>query len=109
MAGTMELSGINLRLDRRRLAAFRRSAERELPGIFSGGEVHEWVGMRPLTPDGLPIIGRLPKTDNVFIASGHQMVGLKLAPSTGRVLSELIIDGGSRVDLEPFAPDRFSR
>lgn len=65
--------------------------------------------MRPLTPDGLPVIGRLPKTDNVFIANGHQMVGVKFAPSTGRVLSELIVDGTSSVDLEPFAPDRFSR
>lgn len=109
VAGTMELSGINRRLDKRRVAAFRRTAEREVPGIFEGGEVHEWVGMRPLTPDGLPVIGKLPKTNNVFIASGHQMVGVKLAPSTGRVLSELIVDGRSQVDLEPFAPGRFSR
>ncbi len=109
VAGTMELSGINLRLDRRRIAAFRRSVERDIPGIFDGDKVREWVGMRPLTPDGLPVIGRLPKTDNVFIANGHQMVGVKFAPSTGRVLSELIVDGTSSVDLEPFAPDRFSR
>ncbi|MCP4204586.1 MAG: FAD-dependent oxidoreductase [bacterium] len=109
LAGTMEFSGVNLRLDRRRIAAFRRAAEREIPGVFEGGEVRDWVGMRPLTPDGLPVIGVLPKKDNVFIASGHQMVGLKLAPSTGRALSELIVDGASSVDLEPFAPGRFSR
>lgn len=107
IAGTMELSGINSKMDPRRIAALRRSAEREVPGIFQGARVTEWVGMRPLTPDGLPVIGRLPERDNVFIAGGHQMMGVFLAPSTGRVVAELILNGRSPVDLDPFAPDRF--
>ncbi|MFQ5528310.1 MAG: NAD(P)/FAD-dependent oxidoreductase [Thermoanaerobaculia bacterium] len=109
VAGTMELSGINSRLDPRRIASLRRAAETEVPGICDGSRVREWVGMRPLTPDGLPVIGRLPEQDNVFIAGGHQMMGIFLAPSTGRVIAELIVDGESSVDLEPFAPNRFRK
>lgn len=108
VAGTMELSGLNEELDPRRVAALRRSAESEIPGVFEGTKTKEWVGMRPLTPDGLPMIGRLPSRHNVFIASGHQMAGVLLAPSTGRALAEVILDGEAAVDLEPFSPGRFS-
>jgi D-amino-acid dehydrogenase len=109
IAGTMELSGINLRLDRRRVRALVRGAERALPGVSVGATSREWVGMRPITPDGLPILGRLPTTDNVFVATGHQMLGVTLAPSTGKAMAELILDGRAAVDLEPFAVERFTR
>jgi D-amino-acid dehydrogenase len=109
VAGTMELSGINLRFDERRVAALKRGAEREIPGVLAGGEAVEWVGMRPITPDGLPILGRLPTCDNVFVATGHQMLGVTLAPSTGKAMAQLIVEGRSEVDLEPFAATRFCR
>ena len=108
IAGTMELSGINLALDRRRVAALARAAETDLPGSTAGGSAVEWVGMRPLTPDGVPILGALPTCANVFVATGHQMLGMTLAPSTGRVMAELITDGRSAIDLRPFAPGRFA-
>lgn len=107
IAGTMELSGINLRMDRRRLVALTEGAEREVPGALAGEGVTEWVGMRPITPDGLPILGRLPSTDNVYVATGHQMLGVTLAPSTGKAMAQLVLEGRSDVDLEPFAPGRF--
>jgi len=109
VAGTMELSGINLRLDGRRVAALKRGAEREIPGVLAGGEAVEWVGLRPMTPDGLPILGRLATCDNVFVATGHQMLGVTLAPSTGKAMAQLIVEGRSEVDLEPFAASRFGR
>jgi D-amino-acid dehydrogenase len=108
IAGTMELSGINLRLDGRRVAALVRGAESCVPGVSEGASRREWVGMRPITPDGLPILGRLPTTDNVYVATGHQMLGVTLAPATGRVMAELILEGGSSVDLAPFAVERFA-
>lgn len=108
VAGTMELSGINLRLDQRRLAALGRGASREVPGVLEGGVQTPWVGMRPLAPDGLPILGALPPAGNLFVATGHQMLGVTLAPSTGKVMAQLILDGRSEVDLEPFSPRRFS-
>ncbi len=106
--GTMELSGINLHLDRRRLEILERGARRYLPGGLIGSERTDWVGMRPVTPDGgLPILGRLPTTDNAFVATGHQMLGVTLGPSTGRALSQLILEGRSDVDLGAFDPSRF--
>ena len=74
---------------------------------FDGRGVVEWVGMRPLTPDGLPTIGLLPATDNVFVATGHQMLGITLGPSTGKALADLMVDGRSDIDLRPFDPARF--
>jgi D-amino-acid dehydrogenase len=109
VSGTMELSGINDRVDARRVAAVRKAAQHHVPGVFDGRETIEWVGMRPLTVDGLPVIGRLPSTDNVFVATGHQMLGITLGPSTGRALADVMTDGRSDIDLAPFDPARFSR
>jgi len=67
------------------------------------------VGMRPLTPDGLPMIGRLPTRENVYVATGHQMLGVTLAASTGEALSQLMLEGRTDSDLRPFDPARFSR
>ena len=107
VAGTMELSGINRRLDQRRLAAVERSASQFLPRLYERRRGTPWVGMRPLTPDGLPILGRLPSRENVFVATGHQMLGVTLAPSTGWSMSQLIVDGRAEIDLTPFDPRRF--
>lgn len=107
VAGTMELSGINQRLDRRRVEALENAAVREVPSVLDGSDRKRWVGMRPITPDGLPILGRLPSTDNVYVATGHQMLGLTLAPSTGKAMAQLILEDESEVDLSPFAAERF--
>ena len=106
--GTMEFSGINRRLDPRRIAILERAARRYLPGALEGTERVDWVGMRPVTPDGLPAIGRLPGFPNVYLATGHQMLGVTLAPSTGHALAQLLLDGRSDIDLAPFDPARFA-
>ena len=106
--GTMEFSGINRRLDPRRIAILERAARRYLPGALEGAERDDWVGMRPVTPDGLPAIGRLPGFSNVYVATGHQMLGVTLAPSTGHALAQLLLDGRSDIDLAPFDPARFT-
>jgi D-amino-acid dehydrogenase len=64
--------------------------------------------MRPLTPDGLPLIGRVPGADNIFMATGHAMLGMTLAPATAAVIGELIIEGESALDITPFNPARFA-
>lgn len=106
--GTMEFSGINRLLDPRRIAILERAARRYLPGALEGTERVDWVGMRPVTPDGLPAIGRLPGLPNVYVATGHQMLGVTLAPSTGHALAQLLLDGRSDIDLAPFDPARFT-
>ncbi len=89
--GTMELSGVNERLDRARVRALRRAVGRDLdiPEARSGGR--EWVGMRPMVPSTLPVVGRVPPCENVFVNTGHQMLGVTLAPSTGRVVAGMIV------------------
>jgi D-amino-acid dehydrogenase len=67
------------------------------------------MGMRPLTPDGLPVIGRVPGLANVFLATGHAMLGITLAPVTGAAIAGLVAGQTSGFDLTPFDPARFVR
>ena len=108
IAGTMELGGISEALDPRRLDAIRAAADRFLIGWRQGKNEEEWTGMRPVTPDGLPAMGRAPGYDNLYVATGHAMLGVTLAPATGVVMAELIHSGKTDVDLRPFDPNRFS-
>jgi hypothetical protein len=65
---------------------------------------------RPVTEDGLPLIGAVPDVDGAYVATGHSVWGMLNAPATGEAMSELILDGGARhVDLAPFAPGRLRR
>jgi glycine/D-amino acid oxidase-like deaminating enzyme len=62
---------------------------------------------RPVTSDGVPLIGRLARLDNAYLASGHSVWGILNAPATGEAIAELIIDGAARsIDLSPFDPGR---
>ena len=62
---------------------------------------------RPVTEDGLPLIGAVPGIDGAYVATGHSVWGMLNAPATGEAMSELILDGAARrVDLAPFAPGR---
>lgn len=107
LAGTMELSGLNLRLEPRRVEAIRRAGDRYLGDWRGGRSERVWVGMRPLTPDGLPVIGQIPGSDNFYVAGGHQMLGVTLAPATGEAIAELMLTGASQSNLRPFDPARF--
>ena len=106
LAGTMEFSGLNSHLAPKRLGALNSAAERYLRDWPEGTEGRPWTGMRPMTPDGLPVIGR--GAENVTIASGHAMLGVTLAPVTGHLVAELITTGKTPTVLEPFTPTRFS-
>ena len=110
-AGTMELSGINRDLDSRRLKSVRKAVGRYLDlgldedTLESGGS--EWVGMRPMVPDTLPVMGPVPGKSNVYVSTGHQMLGVTLSAVSGWALAGLILDGTAPVDLSPFSPARF--
>jgi glycine oxidase len=77
-------------------------AARDLPITDS------WAGLRPCSPDGLPIIGPDPQIAGLFYATGHYRNGILLAPITAQAVSELIVLGGSRQNLAPFSVTRFS-
>lgn len=108
LAGTMELSGINTLVRQERVRALARGASQFLRGWPTEvGEGKIGSGMRPLTPDGMPVIGAIPGIRNLFVSSGHQMLGLGLAPASAHELAELILTGRTPPVLEPFAADRF--
>lgn len=109
LAGTMELSGQNLRIEPTRVAAIRRAGDATFAAWHGGGREQVWVGMRPLTPDGLPLIGPLPRLSNAFVATGHAMLGITLAPATARAVAGLMCDTPSELSLQAFNPSRFSR
>ena len=70
------------------------------------GPVETWAGLRPATADGLPLIGALPGVDGVFVASGHGMLGVTLAPATAALLAPLVLEGRAAPELAPFDPSR---
>jgi D-amino-acid dehydrogenase len=108
IAGVFELGRRDVEAGERRLAAmlatvepyfeaWRPAAERRLLG---------WAGLRPTTPDGLPLIGAAPSTEGVYVATGHGMLGVTLAPSTAALLAPLVLEGRDDPVLEPFRPGR---
>lgn len=66
-----------------------------------------WVGLRPAAPDRQPILGLMPGMDNVYVAGGHFRNGILLSPITGKIISELILNGKTSCPIEPFSPERF--
>jgi D-amino-acid dehydrogenase len=108
LGGTMEFSGFNLRLDRNRLANLREAAKDYLHPFAGATVLEEWVGMRPMTHDDLPIIGRSPAWPNLLLASGHGMMGLTMATGTGRLVADLAGGLEPAFNPAPFSPFRFS-
>jgi len=107
LAGTLELAGLDLSVDRLRVGAIVRAAERGLPRLRGRRVLEVWRGLRPCTPDGLPIVGRPAGLANVTLATGHAMMGLTLAPITGRLVAELLAGERPSLDLRPLSPNRF--
>lgn len=108
IAGTMEFSGINEIVRQERVAALARGAARAFTGWPEGTNgVKIDNGLRPITPDGLPVIGWLPGFRNLAVASGHAMLGVTLAASTGDAVAELVTTGQAPEVIKPFNPARF--
>ena len=107
LAGTMELAGLQLAINRRRVDAIVRAAKSYLPGFRGEHVLETWAGMRPVTSDGLPIIGRSGKLTNLIMATGHGMLGLTQSVVTGRLVADLVLDREPLVPVGPFSPDRF--
>jgi D-amino-acid dehydrogenase len=70
------------------------------------GPVEAWAGLRPATPDGLPLIGAFPALDDMYLATGHGMLGVTLAPATANLLAPLVLEGRAAPELAPFDPAR---
>jgi len=107
-AGTMEFSGINSIIRKGRVEAIAKGAEHYYKGlkISEKDKSHAQCGLRPVSPDGLPYIGRPKGFKNLTIATGHAMMGWSLGPGTGKIITELISGKKTSMDLSPFSPDR---
>jgi D-amino-acid dehydrogenase len=66
-----------------------------------------WYGWRPMTWDSLPIIGRTRAADNAIVATGHNMLGTTLAPATGRLVADFVMERRTFIDAGAYSPDRF--
>jgi len=105
VAGMMELTGPDRPLDRRRVAAVLAAVRGLLHDVDWDSRAEEWVGPRPCTPDGLPLVGPT-SSPRVFVCGGHNMWGIALGPLTGRLLAETIATGRAPAELAPLHPLR---
>jgi len=107
-AGTMEFSGINDAIRKERVEAIAKAANSYYPEIEISREdkSNAKSGLRPVSPDGLPYIGRSKSCSNLVFATGHAMMGWSLGPATGILVSEIIEGKNTAMDIEPFNPDR---
>ncbi|MFD4640213.1 NAD(P)/FAD-dependent oxidoreductase [Lentzea sp. NPDC058436] len=105
VAGTMEIADRDAPFHRGRLDAILRSIHPLVDGADWSDVRDPWVGARPLTPDGLPLIGQ-SAMDGVHVAGGHGMWGLTLGPVTGKLLAQQVMTGSALPELRPFDPLR---
>jgi len=106
-AGTLELAGLDFSVSQRRVAAILRAGRAYLGGLEQVETVEIWRGLRPCTPDGLPIIGRPRALENLIVAAGHATVGMSLGPITGKLVAQLALGQRPELDLAPLRVDRF--
>jgi D-amino-acid dehydrogenase len=107
IGSTMEFAGYDASLNPERIDLLRRKAHLYLHEPEGRPEIETWWGWRPMVPDGKPIIGRAPAWENVLIAAGHGMLGLSMAPATGKLIAEMIRGVTTHVDPGPYAVTRF--
>jgi len=110
VGGTMEMAGVDESITQRRVRGITRAFPQYFPAFEERDftEIKPWSGLRPVSPDGMPYIGRSQRWKNLTIATGHAMMGLSLAPATGNIVSSLLAGEKSPVTLDLLSPDRFA-
>jgi len=110
VGGTMEMAGLDNGVNPKRV----RTIIQEFPRYYRDftasdfDAVQPWRGLRPCSPDGLPFIGRTRRYSNLFIATGHAMMGMSLAPITGKLAAQVIAGDKPTIDLSLVSPDRYN-
>jgi len=107
LGGTMEFSGFNSNIVARRIQNLTFAAREYLKEAVGNTAVEQWVGMRPMVYDDLPIIDRAPKYKNLMVATGHGMSGISMATSTGKLVAEIITGRRPHIDSAAFRINRF--
>ena len=108
ISGTMEISGLNQKIHRQRIHAMADAARRYYPELVlsAADKAGATVGLRSLSFDGLPYIGTSSTYQNLIIAAGHAMMGWTMGPATGKLVSEIISERKTSLDIRPFDPNR---
>jgi D-amino-acid dehydrogenase len=105
----MEISGHNDTILPKRVMAIYEAFKKYYPTLHlpAPDPAKAWFGYRPVSPDGMPHIGRHKKIDNLVYAGGHAMLGVSAAAGTGQLVSEIIERRPTAISVEGFKPDRF--
>lgn len=108
--GMMEIAAINNKINKKRVHAIVNASNSYYSNLNINQKEIDKVesGLRPCSPDGLPYIGRVSKIKNVTIAAGHAMMGWSLGPATGKLVSEIIANKKTSLDITPFNVERFN-
>jgi glycine oxidase len=106
IGSTVEFVGFDRQVTVEGMTGILQAITRLVPAIHEAAMVASWACLRPAAPDGLPLLGRVPGRPGLVIATGHFRNGILLAPITGKMIAELIVDGEPSISLEPFRPDR---
>lgn len=108
LGSTMEFSGYDAALTRRRLDALEQGAGEYLQSPVGPARREEWCGWRPMSVDDLPLLGRAPGHNNLWLATGHGMMGMGMGAGSGRLIADLISGRKPMIDPAPYAPTRFA-
>jgi D-amino-acid dehydrogenase len=107
LGSMMEFVGYDESIEPKRVAYLREAAAHYLHEPAGEPVVETWYGWRPMTPDSRPIIDRSPALRNVVIAAGHNMLGLSMAPATGKLVAEILDGREPHIDPRPYSVRRF--
>jgi D-amino-acid dehydrogenase len=110
VGGTMEIAGLNEDINPVRVRGIVDSFCRYFPEFQPAdfADVQPWRGLRPCSPDGLPYLGRTQKFANLSLSTGHAMMGLSLAPASGKILAGILSGESTSLDLTLLSPDRYA-
>ncbi|MEM6328674.1 MAG: glycine oxidase ThiO [Planctomycetota bacterium] len=108
VGSTVEDAGFDKSTRLEDLDALLHFAHRVAPSLREASIETSWAGLRPASPDGLPMIGRVPGLENAWVAAGHFRSGLQFAPATAVLLRQLMGGEPSDIDTTPFSPERFA-
>ncbi|MBY5957345.1 FAD-dependent oxidoreductase [Membranicola marinus] len=111
IGGTMEFSGLNEKVSANRMKGIYHSIKKYYPGLDIDLPPADqiWVGLRPVTPDGLPYIGRPQKWENVAFGGGHAMLGMSAGAATGLILSNIVSEQKLPMNIDHFSINRFAK
>src|SRR6266705_3284841 len=109
LGSTMERAGFDCRVTNEGRAEILQRVTRLLPGLAALTVERAWAGLRPLTPDGLPIVGRDADVEGLVYATGHGRNGILFAALTGEAVGDLVTKGRTEVDISAFTPQRLLR